>query len=287
MDLEFRTEYWNDSKARGAFKSFILDIHNLDFNDWEVCGYWDPAYTPFSYFINGHVISSVCVYLLDAVIHGRMTKLVQISGVGTHQDYRKQGLSRELTKMGLDWAKDQHEGIFLFADEAAIPYYLRCGFSPINESQEYCKIKPVNTNDGIVQLNPSNRIDLDRIYDYANRRTPISHKFSILSSKLLMFHALYTMRDKMYEIPNLNCLVFFDRDKDVVNVYDILGETIPPFEELYPYICSNTDKRIDFHFHTDKLGINNIKTRPLVGNNAYVKGLFPVLNPAFPFTSRA
>jgi len=73
----------------------------------------------------------------------------------------------------------------------------------------------------------------------------------------------------------------------VVNVYDILGESIPAFEEIYLYISSDLDKQIDFHFHTDKLGIRNIQTRTLVGNNTFVKGSFPVSNPTFPFTSRA
>jgi len=203
MDLELRNNYWEDSEAREAFKTFILDIHGLDFKEWEAHGYWDTAYTPFSYFKNGKIVASICIYLLDAVINGHNAKLVQISGVGTHQDYRRQGLSRELTDLGLEWAKNQHEGIFLFADEEAIPYYLRCGFSPLNETQEYCQIEPVDPKDGIIRLNPSDKEDLDKIYEYAQSRTPLSDKFSVFSSKLLMFHALYTLRNKMYEIPSV------------------------------------------------------------------------------------
>ncbi len=287
MDVELKTEYWDDPKAREAFKAFILDIHDLDFTEWEARGYWDTAYTPFSYFKDGKVISSVCIYLLDAVIAGRLTKLVQISGVGTHPHWRRQGLSRELTDLGLVWAEGQHEGVFLFADEEAIPYYIRCGFSQLNEIQEYLPMRPVSSSDGRVQLDTSAQKDLDKIYDYAKNRAPISNKFSVLSSKLLMFHALYTMRNKIYEILDLDCLVFFDRDQDVVNIYDILGATIPSFEQIYPYISETTDKRINFHFHTDKLGIRETQIEIIAENNTFVKGSFPVAAPAFPFTSRA
>ncbi len=287
MDLELKTKYWNDLQAKDAFKKFILDIHNLDFNEWESRGYWDDAFTPFTFFKGGEVISSICIYLLDAVIQGRKTKLIQISGVGTKNSWRRKGLSRELTDMGLDWAKGQHEGVFLFADEEAIPFYLRCGFSPLDESQEFCQIEPVYKKAGIVQLDPSNQQHLDKIHLYAKSRVPISNDFSVFSSRLLMFHALYTMRNKMYEIPELNCLVFFDRKEDVVNIYDILGEEIPSFQEIYPYISSKTDTQIDFHFHTDKLSISDIQTRTVGSNNTFVKDHFPLVAPAFPYTARA
>ena len=41
MDLDLRNDYWEDSEAREAFKAFILDIHGLDFSEWETRGYWD------------------------------------------------------------------------------------------------------------------------------------------------------------------------------------------------------------------------------------------------------
>ena len=287
MSIELKTEYWEDLDAREAFKTFILDIHGLDFTEWEARGYWDNAYTPFSYFKDGQVIASVCIYLLDAIIAGRQTKLIQISGVGTHEDWRRQGLSRELTDLGLQWARGQHDGVFLFSDEEAIPYYERCGYSSLSETLEFYHPEQVPNKQGLIHLDPSNQEHLDKIYNYAKNRAPISDKFSVFSSKLLMFHALYTIRNNIYEIPDLECLVFFGREGDVVNVYDILGRTIPSFEKIYPYISSEADRRINFYFHTDKLGIRKIQTDIITGNNTFVKESFPVSAPAFPFTSRA
>ena len=46
---------------------------------------------------------------------------------------------------------------------------------------------------------------------------------------------------------------------------------------------------IEFHFHADKLGLDEAarRARPLLGNNCFVRGSFPVHEPVFPYTSRA
>jgi len=114
MGLAMKTEYWDDPKALCAFKEFMLEIHGLDFSEWESGGYWDDAYTPFSFF-----------------------------------------------------------------------------------------------------------------------------------------------------------------------------KRVPRLKELYPYIAGENDRVLEFHFYTDKLGLDETKTRPLIGNKPFVKGRFPVERPVFPFTSRA
>ena len=91
MDLELRTHYWDDRNALAAFKTFILNIHGLDFSEWESRGYWDHAYTPFSFFDGDTIVASVCVYMLDAVLNGNNTRVAQISGVGTLPDWRRKG----------------------------------------------------------------------------------------------------------------------------------------------------------------------------------------------------
>lgn len=287
MDLALKTAYWDDPKALAAFKEFMLEIHGLDFSEWESAGYWDDAYTPFSFFKGGTVVASVCIYLLDAVIDGEATRLAQISGVGTLPEWRRKGLNRRLTDVGLDWAQGKHSGVFLFADTDAIPFYEKCGFRPIPEYVESVKVTPVVNCGGAVKLDCGRRHDLDRIYEYAKRRAPISNKFSVLNDKLIMFHVLHQLRNDAYEIPDLACVVFFTRATGCLRILDIVGERVPCLEELYPHIADESDRVIEFHFHADKLGLGERRTIPLLGNNCFVRGTFPVQRPVFPFTSRA
>jgi GNAT superfamily N-acetyltransferase len=287
MNLEFRTGYWDDLEARSAFKEFMVAIHGLDFSEWESAGYWDDAYTPFSFFEGDAVVSSVCIYLLDAVIDGEAARLAQISGVGTLPGWRRRGLNRRLTEMGLDWAQGKQSGVFLFADGPAVPFYEQCGFRPIDESIEFVEAVPVPTQGGAVKLDPGKEDERDRIHGYARRRAPVSDRFGVLNDKLVMFHALYTLREHIFEIPDLDCIVFCRREQGRLCLFDIVGERIPTLEELYPYIADTDDRIIEFHFHADKLGLNRAGTRRLDGNNPFVRGAFPVEKPVFPFTSRA
>jgi GNAT superfamily N-acetyltransferase len=287
MNLTMKTEYWDDPKALGAFKEFMVKIFGLDFSEWESGGYWDNAYTPFSFFKGETIVASVCIYLLDAVIDGETTHLAQISGVGTLPEWRRKGLNRQLTDVGLDWAQDRHDGVFLFANTDAIPFYRKCGFRPIGEYVEIVEATPVPNCGGAVKLDPGRKHELDRIYEYAKRRTPVSDKFSVLNAKLVVFHALHSLRNHVYEIPDLDCVVFYERKEGCLSVFDIVGERVPRLKELYPYIAGENDSVIEVHFFTDKLGLDESRTRPLLGNNPFTKGTFPVERPVFPFTSRA
>jgi len=287
MDLKLRTHYWDDPGAKAAFKRFILKIHGLDFSEWDSCGYWDHAYTPFSFFDGDTVVASVCVYLLDAVLNGESTRVAQISGVGTLPGWRRRGLSRQLTDIGLRWAQGKHRGVFLFSDTDAIPYYEKCGFKAINEYVGTTKIDPVSNCRGAVSLDPCSEQNLHRIYEYARIRTPVSQKFSVLNARLTMFHVLYGLRDCIFEIPDLDCLVFCRRENGILSIYDIVGTQVPGLDQIYPYLADAKDQIIEFHFGTDKLGLKNEGTRLLVGNNPFVKGAFPIEMPVFPFTSRA
>jgi GNAT superfamily N-acetyltransferase len=287
VNLALRTEYWHDANSRAAFKRFILQIHGLDFSEWESRGYWDDAYAPFSFFKGDTLVASACIYLLDAVIDRKAVRLAQISGVGTLPEWRRKGLNRKLTAIALDWAHGKHCGIFLFSNKDAIPFYRSGGFEQLDEYVEIAEATPVPARGGAVRLDPENKHDLDRIYSYAKRRTPVSDRFSVLNAKLIMFHVLYLLRNHVYEIPDLECLVFYKRTKGCLSILDILGERIPLMRELYPYIADANDRIIEFHFFTDKLGLDKTKARPLLGNHPFTKGTFPVQKPIFPFTSRA
>ena len=138
-----------------------------------------------------------------------------------------------------------------------------------------------------MKLDPGRAEDLEKIRGYATRRAPISNTFSVMNEKLVMFHVLYTLRSFVYEVPDLDCLVFFERKNRCVRPLDIVGERTPPLAELYPYIANAHDSIAELHFPTDQLGLVETETRVLPGNNPFVRGAFPVAMPVFPFTSRA
>jgi len=287
MAPTLKMEYWDDPMARAAFQKFMIEIHGLDFSEWDARGFWDNAYTPFSFFDQGRVVASVCVYLLDVVLGGEKTRLAQVSGVGTSPKWRRQGLNRKLTEIGLSWAKDKQDGIFLFADPEAAPFYEACGFQPLPEFLERGPVPPAQLRPGARKLTVSDPRDLDTIFRHAEGRAPVSTVFGVLNSRLLLFHTLYTLREDAYEIGDLECVIFFARKNGVLSIFDIVGKRIPTLEEIYPYLADRGDEVIEFHFSPDQLGAGPSQLVPLLGNHPFTKGNFPIPQPVFPFTSRA
>lgn len=287
MKLELRSRYWDDRRAREAFKAFILDIHGLDFTEWEEAGYWDDRYTPFSCFLGNRVVASVCIYLLDAVVEGEPTRLIQISGVGTDPDFRRQGLGRELIELGLEWARGRHSGVFLFANEGAIPFYERCGFEARTEYVARAPLPPYAPRPGAVRLDPGNEKDRTRLHELARRRAPISERLSLGSPELVLFHALGPLRRHALEIPELGCVVFCERNGSRLRILDVVGETIPPLDELGPFLVKPGDEEVELCFFPDRLEVAGVRFEPLLGSHCFTRGDFPVPRPVFPATARA
>ncbi len=286
-DLTLATAYWDDPASRAAFKRFMLEIFGLDFSEWESAGYWDASYRPFSYFRKGEVVANVCVYLLDAIIDGRETRLAQISAVGTLPHWRAQGLNRRLLEAGLEWARGKHEGVFLFGTEGAIPFYERCGFRAHPEFIEQMPSPGTARRPGLRKLDCTRLEDRETIYECARRRAPISRRFAVLNAKLLMFHALHALRDHVYEIPELECVVFYKREKRCLQVLDLVAARVLTLDQLYPYLAAEDDQLVEFHFSSDRMGVEGTRLVPWPQDNCFVKGSFPLERPVFPFTAKA
>jgi GNAT superfamily N-acetyltransferase len=282
-----KSDYWEDDSAREAFKAFMLRIFSLDFSEWEAAGYWDDAYTPFSFFEGDELVANVCIYLLDAIVEGKRTRLAQVSGVGTLPRWRRRGLGRELLEIGLDWARGRHEGVFLFANEEATTFYEGCGFRATPEYLMRAEVEPVSRVPGAVKLDCRSQHDLDKIYQRSRSRAPISNVLGVLSPRLLMFHALRGLRNHAHEILELDCIAFYERQDDRLTLYDVVGPRVPRFAQLYPYIRHERDRIVEFHFSTDRLGLEKARAVSLPQCESFVQDPFPVREPLFPFTARA
>ncbi|HYD81148.1 MAG TPA: GNAT family N-acetyltransferase [Paucimonas sp.] len=288
MDLSFRTRYWDDLPAKQAFKDFILHIHGLDFTSWDAAGYWDDDYIPFTYFAGGQVVASMCIYTMPAIVNGEPCKVAQVSGVGTLPEYRRMGLNRKLHEIALDWALGEHKFAFLFADEEAIPFYAKCGFRPIKDYAPLAVLPAAAPKEGLRKIDLRDAAETRALYGLASHRAPVSHVFSNMNPKLVMFHALYSLREHAYRIDDLDAVIFMKRDGNRTIVYDLLARELPAFEQLHPYLATGTAQEFEFRFHADRLGIVPAGFKELQGNDTHVMGE-PDLGAhfVFPFTAHA
>lgn len=289
MPPEFRTDYWHDSVARAAFIRFIEKIHRVNFTLWEATGYWDNLYRPFSLFQGEELISNVCIYSMAAVVNGRRCQVAQVSGVGTLPEWRKRGLNRELTTLAIEWARHDHAFAFLFADDDAIPFYRKCGFRPVRDHAERVGANAITPRAGLVKMDlVKSQEQRDLLFAMAQEREMISNRFGNITPRLVMYHALYGLRNCAYHLGELGVFLFMKRTEKRTIVFDIIGSDIPPFEILAPYLATEWTEEFEFRFHTDKLGIKEPTLSELPGSNAHLWGecaLGPSI--AFPETCHA
>lgn len=277
--LTYRSHYWDDHRAKEAFKTFLLSMHGVDLTSWETNGFWDERYVPFSLFEGDRIVASVCLYSMDLVIAGKRCRAGQLSGVGTLPEYRRRGLNRCITEEALRWAAPHHDGFFLFADDDAVPFYEKCGFVPHEERAAVLRLASPPARPGLRQLDIANDRDLDLIYQMACERTPVSNVLGVLCEKLLMFHCLNTLSDHAYHIPDLDLVIFFKTNQGRLTIFDIVGRQMPSFAEVHPFLSERPHAEVWLHFVPDKLRVEVSSWRSMPGNNLHV---FPPGELAFP-----
>ena len=288
--LTFRSGYWDDRPAKERFKEFLISIHGLDLSLWEQKGYWDDEhYTAFSFFDGDRVVATTNLFSMEMVVDGVRRKLGQFSGVGTAPEFRGRGLNRWLTDKALEWAAPTHDGFFLFADQDAVSFYAKCGFVPVGETITGLMVEPQTHRPGLRKLNPESDDDLALIYRLACERSPVSDLLGASNAKLLMFHCLYTLRDCLYFVPDLDVAVFFDVDGGCLTLFDVVGRRIPSFADLHPYISGQRHSEVRFSFMPDKMGVEPTGQTTLRDSNAHVYPPLRLPEPErlFPYASRA
>jgi hypothetical protein len=134
----------------------------------------------------------------------------------------------------MDHFQGRHQGVFLFSSDVAVPFYQECGFSPASEVIEVMEVTPVAPQKGLVKLNPERPKELARIHSYAVCRVPVSQVFFVGNAKLSMFHILYGLGNYVFEVPDLNCLVLFKRERGCLKIFDIVGGRSPSFRSCIP-----------------------------------------------------
>ncbi|MCP4566896.1 MAG: GNAT family N-acetyltransferase [FCB group bacterium] len=284
MDYAFRSDYIDDPKLKRQFIDFLIDIHGLDLSLWDRLGFWDRKYRPFSFFDGDTLIASLCLFTMDMTVLGKKCKVAQISGVGTVDKYRRQGLNSELTKRAMKWAQTDHEFFFLFSDLEAFPFYKHSGFRRVKEHMILHTLTPTGTIAGAVKLDIERKDHLDLIYRCALEREPVSDLLGINNAQLLLFWCLYFLQDYIYYIEAYDLLILYKREDNHLTVFDIVAGKMPSFTEIYPYIASPQDKTVEFRFMPDKLGLDRYEERPLKEDNGtHLFGDFPLENRSFIF----
>jgi hypothetical protein len=217
-------------------------------------------------------------------VHGKRCRAAQISAVGTDPAFRGHGLSTELLRRARTWAEPGHRFFFLFADRDAYPFYHTRGFHRVDEHAAMYPVIGQAARSGVEKLDGRRRDHRDLIYRCAVRRTAVSDLLGVWNAKLLMFWCLYFLPDALYYLREFDLLVLAKHRDRKLLVYDLVGKTIPPFTEIYPFLGDESDRVVEFRFMVDKLHLNeDQQTKSPKENGTHVSETFPLMKTKFIF----
>jgi GNAT superfamily N-acetyltransferase len=285
MTPVFRSHYWDDAPAKAEFIRLTKEVHGLDLSTWDERGFWDDAFVPFSFFLEGRIISNVGVYRVPMRIAGRNVIVSQISSVATAPEHRRKGLNRELTARALAWSREQGQDFaFLFADTQAYRYYRNCGFRHTRQHSFKTLAPPPGSSQTARKLNPRTDRDEDLIHQIAKKRTPVSDQLGSRSHRLLMFHALYRLREFAYWLADLEAVVFADQRGSNLILHDVVAETLPPLAEVVARLPFRNIQAVDFGFMPDRFVGDEAVARIEDADGAHILGdRFPFFGQPFRF----
>jgi GNAT superfamily N-acetyltransferase len=289
MNLSFKEDYWDHPESKTEFIRFLARVFGLDLSLWDLLGYWDNNYRPFSFFDQDTLVSNVCVYSMDLTVNGKPCRAAQISAVGTLPEYRRKGLSMELTQKAVAWARDNHDFFYLFADRDANPFYAKCGFRSVDEYKARIPAPEVSERSGVLKMDMEREDHRDLMFRLASNREPVSDILGVSNRKLLMFWCLYSLRDCVHYLPELDVAVLYKRENGLVTMCDIVGSPIPSFSQINPFICQDTDHTVEFRFMTDKMNVSDPDLIRFSDNGTHLFGDFPLDGTRFlfPLTAQA
>lgn len=293
MSLCFRQAYFDDPAPKAEFLRFLQDIHGLDLGPWDRAGLWDPCYVPFSFFEGDRLVSNVCVYSLPMVVAGEECRVAQLSSVGTAPTHRRRGLNRELTTAARTWCREQdHRFLFLFADREAVPYYTRLGFRAQPQWRFRCPAPSATGPDRrspLVPLDPTHPDTLDFLAGIVERRTSVSRTLGHRSTALFLFHALYSLRDCLYHLPELDVVVAARAEAETLVLHDVVGPHLPSLATLHPHLPNEGITSYEFGFCPDLLEVEGeVRSEHDDGEDGtHVDGPFPFPDSPFRFPSTA
>ena len=289
MSIVFRSDYFDDPRAKAAFERTTKAIFGLDFKRWKERGLWDTRYIAFSAFDGGECVASACVYTHNLVVEGSKMTCAQILTVGTLPEYRRMGLQRELWHRIQRWKPQGHRGFFLFTDDSAASFYGHLG---LVRRVEYSYIADVPHPDREARfenrlLDVEDRGDFRLLLDLAHGRALVSQKLSYQTPNLLLFMCLYPYRKALHYLGEIDAVVIVEERKDRVRIHDIIARRIPHFSEIIPFISGFGRDRVEFLFPPEVLQSPIAERRLIDESINFVSEEFLPDGIPFPFSIRA
>lgn len=247
--------YRGDSNYRSSFFDLAKKIFGLDFDIWYQKGCWNDQYICYSFVDEGQVIANASANFLTVIKEGKPYKLIQLGTVMTAENYRRQGLAKQLIKTIIADYQDEVDGIYLFANETVLDFYPKIGFERQIESN-FTINHATNRLEGQRgtgkqwrQLNPDNQDDWALLTDYSQRRLLNSTQLDVIENEALLgFYFMLAFKDKMYYSDTFKTIVLCEEIEKTLYLYDVLSLEKVKLKTLITSLASKLSETTELGF---------------------------------------
>lgn len=235
----------DNETLRKSFNELALQTFEIDFEDWYQGGFWSDKYLPYCFVDGDKVVASAAVNLIDFSFEGQVRPYLQIGTVMTAENYRHQGLARQLIEEIL---KDYQSvaGIYLFANQSVLDFYPKFGFEPMTQYQLNVPVKPAI---GDFEKMDMDSVDNQRLLINLYQKSNPFSRFSFHNnSDLLMFYGANFMKDCVYYSKKRNLAVVAIQNATTLECFDIYGETDTQLTEILNEVVSADTTSVNLGF---------------------------------------
>lgn len=226
------SNYMKMDLFRHGLNSLSQKTFGLSFEEWYQNGYCQDQYIPYSFEKNGEIIANASANIMNFTLYGKPISWIQIGTVETAKPYQNQGLASALIHTIMEDYKEV-DGIYLFANDKARPFYEKLGFRVGQEYQYYKDI----TVSGKRTFRPVEEAERPRYLEYVMRsagQSPLAmHNFGLT--------AFWTASlEEVWYSSELDCYVAAEIKEDVIYIKDVIAlKQIMPEEIAAHFGASN------------------------------------------------
>lgn len=256
MQLKFQSDYSEIQNLREKLYPLFEEVFGIEvdtFKDFYSRGFWDPTYTPFTYFNGDQAVANVSFFEMPIIINGEKHAAAGIQSVMTHPDYRGKGLMKSLLQRALDHIDSKYKMTFLMTTNPEL--YIKYGFKVVKQHYFVKKMEHNQpSSNKLVQLNAFKSSDLEIIQRCFRQNIPSSKWFYPLAYEPSFYLNMYNpvLKKLVHYSPDLDVILIYSVFQNVLELFDIVGPTMPSISEISSVIPEDF-KEIHLHFCPDLL----------------------------------
>lgn len=282
--LDFRQAYAADAELRRSLSRLVSSILPEFGPEFFESRFFDPTFTPFSFFDHSTCVANVAVFDLPLALDGSLVRAGGVQLVATHPAYRGRGLFAGLMRRAIAYCDQRFETTLLFT---SIPgRYVTFEFRTVSDDIFVAQRWPAMATGIARQLDAGRDDDLRLLDRLVSTREPVSAVLGVPAHRATFFgNEMRHRLARVHYVEELDAAMVWDAQGQTVRLLDIVARQMPTLVQVAPYLP--VADSLEIWFTPDRLDIES-DVRPRAFDDVLmVRGQWPIEHLPFGFPPTA